>query len=149
MTEQSPKTPRQVGEEAQRLYYRHNNAAWQYTLSKGFMEDALPVAHHDHGAFKAKENGENMYKGRSLDKYSLEDLRAFRDDKLGSVVRNLQSQWEASDAMEANVEQAAKHYKDNAAAYHTLAMAEAALDGVDIQVQYVESPEEPVDVEVK
>lgn len=120
----SEKTPRQIGQEAQVLYDQHKDiqSSAQETEqaiaahTEAVREDYRDVMIRHHGVSTA-ENREKIEA----------NTRKFKLAIVDSVDLEKQST--------KNVTAAREHFQTNEDSYYTLAIAEAALDGVDVVVE--------------
>jgi hypothetical protein len=133
----SDKTPRELGKEAQMNYEQHRFAA------EGVSNATARLGHK---IFALQDNDRtiskvNVRKGNYKD-WSESDLLSYKVQLVGShdeIQRELGNsaiaQGYALDEMKMNLRSAKGHYSRNQAGYHDLAVMEAGLDGVQINVQ--------------
>jgi len=146
---ESEKTPREIGEQAKNLYHKHKNASWQLEGFKNLIDSSIESAQFQNGMALAKEEGQDSYKGESLAMHTSEEMRDWRDNNLKLLGDVVLLQGLAKDKYETNLSEATQHYNNDAATYHDLAVAEASLDGVRINVSQAQEAPEIVKVEVR
>jgi hypothetical protein len=136
----SEKTPRQIGEEAKAIVEEYGRIETRNNRAKFQFKTAMDNAQSLHNDARANESG------KMNDPRSPEELRERRDKELGRLTEAVLKKAEI-EVDEAELDASSRnHYKENAAAYHDLAVAEATLDGVKINVSLQESPEQQVKV---
>ncbi len=146
------KTPRKLGEEAKNLYGEHKD------IEASLTEATLSVAVHKsdvrfhNGMLAALEDGKRSYylggRGGNLDSTDMRYESEMVDDLLKGLGDAVMDEGFSLDQSDKHMKQAARHYRRNNVNYHTLAVAEAALDGIHINVQQPESLAEPIEVQV-
>ena len=139
----SEKTPRQVGIKAEALYTKHKNIAPELKAVNEWVEQDISMVQHFHNRANAMESGKEA---PEFEEFSLEEnvqrRRNMRDTALEKLGKSILRQGELTEKSDANLHEATQHYEENAAAYHKLAVHEADMDGVPINVQQPKNTEE-------
>ena len=161
----SEKSLRQVGEESQQIYSRFKdveseakaaNYAIQYYTDEAQVEDSIVRAiKNGKTVFSPRKNYQvSKFYGHRLGRYShiddsVESHEKNRDDSLRIVGKSVLSAGVLLDDENDQLKKAAQHFKRNAASYYDLAVLEARMDGVDINVSQERSNPADEQIEVK
>ena len=140
------KTPRQIGKEAEALYAKHKLIAPELQGITEAVENYTSMAQHFHNLANAMESGEVA---PEFEEFSVEEnvqrRRGMRDEALATLGKSVLRQGELAKKSETNLHEATQHYEENAAAYHKLAVHEADMDGIHINVDQSRDTKEPSD----
>lgn len=139
----SEKTPRQIGKEAEVLYAQHKHIAPELQGATEAVESHISMAQHFHNLANAMESGKVA---PEFEEFSVEEnvqrRRGMRDEALVVLGKSVLRQGELTEKSDTNLHEATQHYEENAAAYHKLAVHEADMDGVHINVDQSHDTEE-------
>lgn len=153
MSEQLPKTPRQLGTEAESLYSDHKSFARRYDRATAEVAEHTELAQLHEGIRQAIYQGKKTYyangRGGNLGGESSDQHFEFRNEQLKKLGDAVLDQGYSLEDLRTNNRQAARHYKRNAEGYHDLAVLEAQLDGVQINVSQPEESPEQIEVKVQ
>ena len=135
------KTPREVGEEAKVIYAKHKDIANQIDLKDRYMfQNTWDAVSSDRNLKSIEQDpnpGSVAPTGKARERYARE-----RDRSVSNIGPLALEKAHLEIASDANIFEAQQHLEDNSAQYHDLAVHEAALDGVKVNVAKSEESDE-------
>ncbi len=145
------KTPRKLAKKAQAHYGEHKDIEHRLADVTKNVSDYTSDAQYEEGWAKVLEKGGSTYRHLSLfegHSDTPEKHRTERDEKLKMLGGAVLIQGELMDESDAHLDRAYRHYRKNESAYHDLAILESAMDGVEINVQQIQTPPEQIEVRI-